>query len=311
MHITKNVEFPKELRKLYRKATKYEWISLFYMISAATFSFLVMSNSQTMKTVWLEDSLGIVPPASFLIASKIRKWKANSNFPYGYHKVTGIAYLTSSLALLLLGSYLFFDGLSVLLKKEHPSIPNFYLFGHSIWMGYLMIVALLWSSIPSTILGHIKIPLAYKLYDKILFADSKMNKASWMSGFASIFGIIGIGLGMWWADASVGIIISMTIISDGFTNLKQSVLDLIDEVPKKVGGKETDPLIAEVKKLVKNELSVNEVHVRFRDEGHVFFGEIFIAMDEAKVDPQKLLLLKNKIEKFHWRLHDITIMPFN
>ena len=309
MHITKNVEFPRALQKLYLKATRYEFISFLYMISTAMFSFLVMSNSQTMKTVWLEDLLGIVPPASFLIASKIRKWRANSNFPYGFHEVTGIAFLTSSLALLLLGLYLLGDGLSVLLKGEHPTIANFYIFGQSIWMGYVMLLALLWSSIPSTILGHIKIPLAHELYDKILYTDSKMNKASWMSGFASIFGIIGIGLGMWWADALVGIIISFSIIQDGFTNLKQSILDLIDEVPKTLDGKHTDPLIEEVKKIVLKESWINSVHMRFREQGHVFFGEVFIEVKQLNVNPTKILSLKNKIEGLHWRLHDITIMP--
>ena len=238
-YITKTLEFPAKLNPVYAKAIKYEWISFIYMISATIFSFLVMSNSQTMKTIWLEDTLGIIPPLSFLISSKIIKKRATKQFPYGFHRVTGMAFLTSSLALFFLGVYLLIDGSMTLLTRKHPFIPNVVFMGHSIWLGYLMIIALLWSSLPSTILGHIKIPLAKQLYDKILFTDSKMNKASWMSGFASIFGIAGIGLGFWWADASVGIIISFSIINDGFNNLKQSVLDLLDEVPKELGQSTT------------------------------------------------------------------------
>src|SRR5207253_2781447 len=138
--------------------------------------------------------------------------------------------------------FLFSDGLFVLSKGEHPTIPTIFIANHSIWLGYIMIIALLWSSVPSTILGHIKIPLAHKLFDKILYADSKMNKASWMSGFASIAGIVGIGLGYWWADASIAILISLSIMNDGFSNLKQSVLDLLDEVPKSLGSNHNDPL---------------------------------------------------------------------
>ncbi|MDP1604236.1 MAG: cation transporter [Legionella sp.] len=278
------------------------------MISAAFFSFLVMSDSQTMKTVWLEDMLGIIPPASFLVASRMVRWKATANFPYGFHRIVNAAYLTSSLALFLLGVYLFCDGSIVLLKEEHPTIPVIFFADHSFWLGYLMIIALLWSSIPSTILGHIKIPLAHKLYDKILFADSKMNKASWMSGFASIFGIIGIGAGFWWADAAVGILISIDIMKDGYCNLKQSVLDLLDEVPKMLGKDKTDPLIGEVRSMIKREKWVESVNLRFRDEGHIFFGDIFIIPKKEEISTETIQKLHDKIKDYHWRLHDIMIM---
>lgn len=172
-NITKAPEYPAALKKLYAKATKYEWISFFYMISAAMLSFSVMANSQTMKTVWLEDTLGIVPPLSFLIASKIVRKRANRNFPYGFHKIIGIAFFASALALLSLGIYLLIDGMSVLIKQEHPDVPYVSIWGQSVWLGYLMIGALLWSSLPSTILGHVKIKLAKPLYDKILYTDSK------------------------------------------------------------------------------------------------------------------------------------------
>lgn len=307
-YMTKTFEFPKALEVEYAKAVKYEWISLIYMISATFLSYSVMSNSQTMKTVWLEDMLGIIPPLSFLISSKIVKWNPDKNFPYGFHKITSAAYLTSSLALFVLGIYLLCDGFVVLLKQEHPSIPNVFIFGHSIWLGYFMILALLWSSIPSTILGYLKIPLAHALYEKILYADSKMNKASWMSGFASIFGIIGIGLGFWWADAVTGILISLDIMKDGFSNLKQSTLDLLNEIPKTIDTNKTDPLISQVKSLIKKENWVKSVTLRFRDEGHVFFGDIIIVPKQNEVSAENINTLHDKIIKHHWRLYDIVIM---
>lgn len=309
IYVTKTLEFPPAIQKIYSKATMYEWISFFYMVSCTVFSFVVMSNSQTMKTIWLEDTLGIIPPLSFLVASRIIRWKSTRNFPYGFHKVNGMAFLTSSLALTILGIYLFCDGLVVLFKAEHPTIPNIFIGRNSIWLGFIMICALLWSSLPSTILGHIKIPLAKKLYDKILYSDSKMNKASWMSGFASILGIIGIGLGFWWADATVGVIISLSIMKDGLSNLKQSVLDLLDEVPKTLGSTKTDKLLNEVKSLILEEKWIKDANIRFRDEGHVFFGDIIIHLKDKHVSIEKIKNLQHKIEKFHWRLHDVVIMP--
>lgn len=308
-HITRNLEFPKALEKVYSRAIKYEWISFIYMISAAIFSFSVMSNSQTMKTVWLEDTLGIIPPASFLITSKIIRWKPTRNFPYGFHKTSGIAFLSSALALFALGIFLFCDGLIVLLNQEHPTIPSIIIFRHEIWLGFLMIVALLWSSIPSMVLGHIKLPLAHRLYDKVLYADSKMNKASWMSGFASILGIIGIGLGYWWADALAGIIISINIINDGFNNVKQAILDLLDEIPKAIGSNKTDKLISEVRSLIDTQEWITSAKLRFRDEGHVFFGDILVETNNKTISIDKIDELQQKILNINWRLHDIIIMP--
>jgi divalent metal cation (Fe/Co/Zn/Cd) transporter len=309
MHTTSTFEFPSSLQKTFRRAKRYEWISFFYMISAVLFSFLMMKNSQTMKTVWLEDSLAIIPPLSFLICSKMMNWDADVNFPYGFHKVFSIGFLCSSLALMVLGIYLFIDGAMVLIKQEHVIIPYVMVFGHHIWFGYFMMLALLWSSIPSIFLGHIKIPLAKALYDKVLYADSFMSRASWKTGFVSILGISLVGLGWWWADATVGMLISLNIMQDGFSNLKQSVLDLIDEIPKTIDKNETDPLIGQVKQLVEAETWVSSAQVRFRDDGHVFFGEVFVIPKDHHVEIKQIALLKQKIENFHWRLHDVVIMP--
>ena len=261
-----------------------------------------------MKTVWLEDLLGIIPPFSFLISSKIICWNPNKNFPYGYHRVTSAAYLSSSLALFILGLYLLIDGFHVLLKQEHPSIPDVAILGHPIWFGYFMIASLLWSSIPSTFLGHIKLPLAYKLHDRILLADSKMNKASWMSGFASIVGIIGIGFGFWWADALVSMIISIDILNDGFTHVKQAVFNLLNETPKSLKSNQTDVLIAELKRLIKEEEWIKSVSLRFREEGHILFGEIFIIPANKTVSLNTVDKLHAKVKNYHWRIHDVFIM---
>src|SRR3990167_5609221 len=287
--ITAVLEFPSPLNKLFKKAVRYEWITFFYMLSAILFSFMVMRDSQTMKTVWLEDCLGIVPAISFLICSRIFRWKPSKKFPYVFHKVFSIGFLSSSLALLILGIYLLLDGTMVLIQQIHPHVPIIELFGHKIWFGFLMILALLWSSIPSIFLGHIKIPLAKKLYDKVLYADSRMNKASWKTGFVSIIGIAGIGLGFWWSDALVGVLISFNIIQDCFSNTKQAILDLIDKIPQEIGEHKTDPIINDIKKCVEEESWIAEASVRLRDEGHVFFGEIFIKPQSDSISIERVM----------------------
>ena len=51
---------------------------------------------------------------------------------------------------------------------EHPPIGMVELFDWQVWLGWLMIAALLWSAIPAAILGRIKKWLAAELHDKVL-----------------------------------------------------------------------------------------------------------------------------------------------
>lgn len=53
------------------------------------------------------------------------------------------------------------------------------------WLGWLMIAALLWSAIPVLIIGQIKKGYAAKLHDKVLRADAEMNRADWRRSSAS------------------------------------------------------------------------------------------------------------------------------
>lgn len=309
MHITKRYEFPKHLQSEYNKAKIYEWISIAYYISLITVLMLTMGSSQSMKTVWFDSILSLIPPISFLITSYLITKPASQNFPYGLHKSTGIAYLISSLALSSVGLILLVDGLHTLFTVVELKIGNITILNHTFWFGYLMIAALLWQIIPSLILGTLKIGLAKKIFDKILYTDGKMNKADWLSGCASIIGIIGIGYGFWWMDALAGIIISIDIMYDGFKNLKQSILDLMDEIPFTLTGDKKEPLIREVKSILKQNSWIKDAEVRFRDEGHVFFGDIFIIPQSNTKLVENIETLRKEIEDLDWRMHDIVITP--
>lgn len=86
----------------------------------------------------------------------------------------------------------------VALTRPHTT---YHLFGQTVWAGWLMIAAMVYTGIGPVILGHLKKPLAEKLHDKVLWADAEMNAADWRTAGAAIIGILGIGVGWWWADA--------------------------------------------------------------------------------------------------------------
>ncbi|MBY5959087.1 cation diffusion facilitator family transporter [Membranicola marinus] len=299
-------EYPDQLQKELRKAKKLEWITLVYLISVVVLMYLVMGSSQAMKTAWLEDALSTLPAISFLIAYRFYNKKPNKDFPYGYHRIYGIAFLTGSLALFLMGSYLLIDSSMALIKAEKPSIGSIFILGHQVWMGWMMIGVLLYSSLPAMWLGYRKLPLAKKLHNKILFTDAQAQKADWTTGFAAILGILGVGLGFWWADALAAVIISFSVLKDGFSNLKDAVLELMDRHPVTLEDKTKDDLVNEVAQLVNTWDWVEKAGVRFREHGMVYFGEIYIIPHQSKkTDFEKA---RNQLKNYHWKIHEVTLM---
>lgn len=87
-----------------------------------------------------------------------------------------------------------------------------------------------------------KIKLAEKLHDKVLYADADMNKADWMTASAAAVGVLGIGVGLWWADCAAALLISISILRDGIKNLRGAVGALIDTRAHTVDDSAPDPL---------------------------------------------------------------------
>jgi cation diffusion facilitator family transporter len=302
-----HTEYPEKLQPLFEKAKKLEWITLAYVVSVVVLMFIVMGQSQAMKTAWADDTVGLVSPLSFLLSSVWLTDKPNRRFPYGYHRTANIAYLSGSLALFLLGGYLLFDSISKLVTGERASIGMVNLFGKPVWSGYLMIAVLVWSVVPSYFLGKRKLPIAKELHEKALYADAETNRADWMMGTAAMVGIIGIGVGWYWADSVIAGILSLDIVHGGFKNLKQAVFDLMNEVPKTVTGQEEDPVNQQLHDLLARMDWVKDVKVRLREEGHVFYGEALIVPEDVPDLVQKIKEATKKVYEADWRIKDFLL----
>jgi cation diffusion facilitator family transporter len=268
---------------------------------------LVMGSSQAMKTIWIEDMLGLLPALSFLIAEPLRNRPPDKLFPYGYHRAISIAFLVSALALAVMGAYLFFESGWKLLKAEHPSIGTFTMFGVTIWQGWLMLPALAWSFGPMTYLGHAKVEPARKLHNKALYSDAEMNKADWLSGVASVAGILGIAIGWWWADSAAALVISFEILRDGYKNLKACIFDLMDRVPQTVDHQRLEALPARIETELGRLDWVKGTHLRMREAGQIFFGEVFIQPTDQRNLLSRIEEAKELIHKLDWRVQDIVV----
>lgn len=307
-------ELPPELEEQQRKAVRLEWITLAYMLSAVVLLFLTLGQSQAMKAAWIEDLLSLLPPAAFLIASRLRKRDPSSKFPWGLHRAVSVAYVFAALALLVMGGYVFLDSAIKLVRAEHPPIGVIQLFGQEIWLGWVMIAALVYSGLPAVFLGRAKLRLADDLHDKVLYADAQMNKADWMTVSAAIVGIIGIGFGLWWADAVAAIFISVDIVHDGWKNVRAAVHDLMDARPRRHDAREYHPIVERMNAEVKECDWVERGAVRLREEGHVFTGEVMVvprasALADGAGLMDRLEELAEHLLSLEWKVYDIVVVP--
>jgi cation diffusion facilitator family transporter len=295
---------PAEIEADIKRAVRLEWWTIAWMASVITLIGLVMGSSQAMKTAWIEDILSLVPSLVFLLALHFERKPPSARFPYGYHRVNSLAFLVAAVALSAMGALLLFESAMSLVHAEHVTIPPVRLLGQEIWLGWLMIAALAYSIVPPVILGRMKLPLARRLQDEVLHTDALMQKADWMTGLAGIAGIVGIGLGYWWADAAAAGIISFSILHDGITALKIAVAELADGAPRELGGTGLDE---EAEALKARLLELHpEAEVRLRDSGRFILAQVCGVAPPGPVDLDALW--PGRPER-SWRFAQLSFAP--
>jgi cation diffusion facilitator family transporter len=303
-------ELPKKQAATLRQAIQIQWLTIAFLAGSITLVGMVTGNSQAMKVAWAEDTLSLAPPIAFLIAVRVIRKPPTAKHPYGYHRSVGVAHLVTGVALLTMGTFLIIDSATGLFTAEHPSIGSVQMFGEVFWLGWLMMASMVLTGVPPVLLGRVKIKLAEELHDKVLYANAKMNKADWMTAFGSLVGVAGIGIGWWWADAVAALFISFSILTDGLTNVRSSILDLTDIRATTFDNKKPHPVIEEVEQHLMGLDWVAETGARARDEGHVFHVECFVvpkAGREPSVD--QLEDARRGCVELDWRLHDVVIIP--
>jgi cation diffusion facilitator family transporter len=300
---------PPEMREKLRRARRLEWITIFFMLSIIAAVSLTMGASQTMKAMWTEDVLSLIPPAAFLVSARYFDRPPDSRFPYGYRRAVMIAFLCGAVALSGFGLYLFIDSVVKLLTAEHPSIQTVELFGRRVWLGWLMIAALVYSVIPPFVLGRMKLPLAKELHEKALQTDADINKGDWLAGLAGVLGILGIGFGYWWADAVAAGLISFEIIRDGYGDLRNSVAQLMNRRPTDIHGTRDDPTPDKLQHALEQLDWVEKARVRLREDGDLLTGEAFVVPRDRSDLLAKLEQASDLAHSLDWRIHDVNFVP--
>lgn len=284
------------------RSRRLAWWTLFWQASVVVVMYAAMGSSQTMKSAWVEDFLGLVPATVFLIALRYERRPPTQWFPYGFARANSLAFLISATALCSMGLYLIGDSTVKLLAAEHPSFGTVDALGHPLWAGWVMVAALLYSVVPPFILGRMKLPLARRTQDKVLHTDALMQKADWMTGAAGVVGILGVGMGFWWADAAAAIVIAVDIVRDGLKALRIATAELVDGTPRALDKDE----MAEDAEALRRALHARypETRVRLRESGRYILAEV--SGPTIPDGPHDLDALWPGDPSRRWRLRDLS-----
>ncbi|KAE8763589.1 cation transporter [Georgenia thermotolerans] len=305
-----NTELPAEQERALRRAVRLEWVWIAYLVTAVIPVYLVMGSSQAMKAAWAEDMLSFIPPIALLVAVRVTRRPPSPKHPYGYHRAIGVGHLVAATALLSMGALLVWDSATLLVKAEHPPVGLMEIAGREVWSGWLMIIVLVWTGVPPVIFGRLKLPLARTLHDRVLFADADMNKADWMTAGGAVVGVLGIGVGLWWADAVAALFISASIVRDGVTNLRVATAALMDARASTYDGAKPHPLLAEIDRRLEALPWVAQARSRVRDLGHVFHVESFVVpAGDAAPSLADLAEAREEALAVDWKIQDMVVVP--
>lgn len=305
-----HTELPQEQEQALRRAIRLAWWTIGFLVTAVTLVYLVMGSSQAMKAAWAEDLLSFIPPVSFLVAVHLTRRPPSPRHPYGYHRAIGVGHLVAATALVTMGLFLVWDSTSGLLAAEHPPAGLMVVAGQPVWSGWLMIAVMAYTAVPPVLLGRAKMPLARALHDRVLHADADMNKADWMTALGGIVGVLGIGLGLWWADGVAALFISGSILRDGVGNLRVAVSALMDARAETVDGDEPHPVVGELDARLEALPWVARARSRVRDEGHVFHVESFVVPADGRPPTfDQLRAAREAGDALDWKVRDMVVVP--
>ncbi|MCW1432168.1 cation transporter [Novosphingobium sp. JCM 18896] len=271
--MTEAIGHPAQIEQDIRAVRRLEWWNIAWSVSIVTVMGLAMGSSQAMKTAWVEDTLGLVPPIVILIATSYEARSADARFHYGYDRVNSLGFLVAAVALGGVGLFLLRDSVVALWEQEHVTVGSVRMLGHDIWLGWFMLAAQAYATIPPLIIGRRELPLAERLRDKLVHTDALMNKANWQTGVAGLLGVGGLGFGLWWADPIAAIAISGSIVWDAWNALKIATAELVDGIPRELGNSKLSPEAQALARALEEQFPLAE-KVLLRETGRYIRAEV-------------------------------------
>ena len=132
-----------------------------------------------------------------------------------------------------------------------------------------------------------------------------MNKANWLTGAAGLAGIIGLGLGWWWADSVAAAIISLDVLNDGIKALRSSTAELVDGAPRALSSTDLSDDAQNLCDRLKAEFPGGTI--RLRETGRLIRAEVHDTHPPAQCRHPRYYWPEG--EDRAWRLAQVSFIP--
>src|SRR5947209_655820 len=99
-------QLPPDKEALLRRARRVAWASIALLATIIAAVGLTMGSSQTMKAMWVEDAVSLIPSVAFLVGIHYRRKPPDDRFPYAYRRAVLIAFLAGAVTLLGFGLWM-------------------------------------------------------------------------------------------------------------------------------------------------------------------------------------------------------------
>ncbi len=245
-----------------REARRALWISFLGLLATAAFQGVVVlwtgSTALLADTIHnLSDALTAIPLA---LAFRAQERPPTRRFTYGLGRL-------EDLAGILVVAFIAFSGVVVALESlkrlQEGIVPEH--------LGALAAASVL-GFLGNELVALYRIRVGRRIGSAALVADGEHARADGLTSLAVLAGALGVWAGYPWADAAVGLLISLVIFYLAWEALREVGGRLLDAV---------DPeLVAAVERTAREVPGVEDVHdVRIRWIGHRLVGELHVVVD--------------------------------
>jgi divalent metal cation (Fe/Co/Zn/Cd) transporter len=104
-------------------------------------------------------------------------------------------------------------------------------------------------------------------------------------------------------------VISLDVVKDGFTHIKRSMADLMDQRPTDAANGKPLRLEERIEEALCSRPEVLDARARLREEGHVTCGEVFVALADGVEVVPVLRDLESLATELDWRLYELVMTP--
>jgi cation diffusion facilitator family transporter len=192
--------------------------------------------------------------AVVFIGFRVSKKPASASHPYGYERAEDIAGL--GIALVIWASAVFAGIVSIHKLTEH---------GRTSHVGFGMAAAAA-GIVGNQVVARYKRRVGRRIQSSTLIADAQHSWLDALSSAGALAGLVGVALGLRWADAMAGLLVTGFIVHVGYEVTSEILEHLMDRV---------DPdILALAERAALSVTGVGHVHIRARWMGRSLLVEV-------------------------------------